>query len=136
MEEIKKSWHSLPKGFRIAVMAILGVCGAVLLGFLFGLFVKLLWNWLMPDLFNLKEITYWQAVGIVVLAHLIFGSFGTGKGSDSSDKKKSKCEEKQDSKGETKHWQYYDEWWKQQGKQSFENYAQGKESKNDSSSDE
>ena len=32
----------------------------------------LLWNWLMPDLFGLKEITYWQGWGLVLLSHLLF----------------------------------------------------------------
>lgn len=55
------------------VAAVLG--GLVLaagLAFLFGLIVMLLWNWLMPAIFGLGTITYWQGWGIVLLAHILF----------------------------------------------------------------
>ena len=42
------------------------------LAFLFGLFVMWLWNWLMPDLFGLGPISYWQGWGLVLLANLLF----------------------------------------------------------------
>jgi hypothetical protein len=31
-----------------------------------------LWNWLMPDLFGLQQITIWQALGLSVLCSLLF----------------------------------------------------------------
>jgi len=37
----------------------------------------MLWNALMPNIFNLPEVSYWQAVGLVVLAHIFFGSHNT-----------------------------------------------------------
>lgn len=49
-----------------------GVVLAAGLALLFGFFVMLLWNWLMPEIFGLKEITYWQAWGLVLLAHILF----------------------------------------------------------------
>jgi hypothetical protein len=61
------------KPFTIVLMVIGGICAAVLLAFLFGIFVKLLWNALMPDIFGLPEIGYWQAVGLVILGHLLLG---------------------------------------------------------------
>lgn len=43
-----------------------------------GLFATLpvmwLWNWLMPELFNFVEITFWQALGLVILSSLLFKS--------------------------------------------------------------
>jgi hypothetical protein len=39
--------------------------------------VMLLWNALIPDIFHLGVITYWQAVGILVLSKILFG-FGKG----------------------------------------------------------
>jgi len=42
------------------------------LAFLFGLFIKLLWNWLMPVLFSLPTVTYWQGVGIFILGRFLF----------------------------------------------------------------
>ncbi len=35
--------------------------------------VQCLWNWLLPDIFGLKEISYWQAFGLFILAKLLFG---------------------------------------------------------------
>ncbi|HPG40107.1 MAG TPA: hypothetical protein PLP19_10085 [bacterium] len=45
------------------------------LALLFGIFVKLLWNWLMPTIFGLATITFWQAWGLLVLSHILFKSF-------------------------------------------------------------
>ncbi len=36
-----------------------------------------LWNWLIPAIFALNAITFWQALGILALAKLLFG-FGRG----------------------------------------------------------
>jgi len=52
---------------RIIGLTIGGVVFAVFFAFLFGLVVKVLWNWLMPALFGLGAITFWQAFGIVLL---------------------------------------------------------------------
>lgn len=37
--------------------------------------VMLLWNWLMPVLFGLTLITFWQALGLLVLSKILFGGF-------------------------------------------------------------
>jgi len=42
----------------------------------FGLVVMNLWNWLMPPLFAMPVITFWQAVGLLVLSKILFGGFG------------------------------------------------------------
>lgn len=36
-------------------------------------FVELLWNWLMPVIFQLPQIDYWQAFGLVMLIAIIRG---------------------------------------------------------------
>jgi len=41
----------------------------------FGLVVMSLWNWLMPALFGVRPITFWQALGMWLLSRLLFGSF-------------------------------------------------------------
>lgn len=47
----------------------------------FGALVMYLWNAVMPDVFtSLKPITFWQAIGILVLAKILFGSFRRGCG--------------------------------------------------------
>ncbi len=42
----------------------------------FSVFIRLLWNWLMPDIFGLRTITYLQALGLLLLCRLLFGRMG------------------------------------------------------------
>ena len=49
-----------------------------LFGWLFGEIVMHLWNWLMPALFGLKLITFWQAIGLLILARILVGGLGGG----------------------------------------------------------
>lgn len=42
---------------------------------LFSFIVMRLWNWLTPALFGWHEITYWQALGILILSKILFGGF-------------------------------------------------------------
>lgn len=45
---------------------------------LIGGLVMWLWNWLMPLIFGLPSLTFWQAVGLVVLCRLLVGNVGFG----------------------------------------------------------
>jgi hypothetical protein len=38
--------------------------------------VQLLWNWLLPALFGWREVTFWQALGLLALCRILFGGFG------------------------------------------------------------
>ena len=38
--------------------------------------VMLLWNWLMPSIFGLAVISFWQAVGLFLLTRILFSGFG------------------------------------------------------------
>ena len=57
--------------FRFAGVLIIFVMIAV-----FGALVMLLWNALLPGLFGLPELNYWQAAGILLLARILAGGFG------------------------------------------------------------
>lgn len=46
---------------------------------LFALPTMLLWDWLMPQLFKLPEVTFWQALGINLLASILFKSSSSKK---------------------------------------------------------
>lgn len=61
--------------FGIIGIAIGGILIAMVMGLVVGVVVKVLWNWLMPAIFGLTTITFWQAWGLVVLAHILFKSF-------------------------------------------------------------
>jgi hypothetical protein len=43
-----------------------------------GFVVSWLWNALLPGLFSLPQISFWQALGILALARILFGGFGGG----------------------------------------------------------
>lgn len=46
---------------------------------LLGVVVMLLWNWLIPPIFGLAAIGYWQALGLFLLARILFGGFHGGR---------------------------------------------------------
>ena len=45
---------------------------------LLGAVVMWLWNAILPSLLNFNAITYWQAVGLLVLCKILFGGFRPG----------------------------------------------------------
>ena len=54
---------------------ILFLIGLLILAcMLFGGPLMILWNWLMPTIFNLPYITFWQACGLQLMAALLFKS--------------------------------------------------------------
>jgi hypothetical protein len=48
--------------------------------FVFGSVVMLLWNGILPAVLGVKVITFWQALGILVLSKILFGGFKGGHG--------------------------------------------------------
>ena len=79
--------RSLPQ--KILTGIGFGIGGIALLA-LFGLFVMLLWNWLMPDLFGFKQLDYWQAWGLLILCTILFKGFGSSNNSSGSAERKRK----------------------------------------------
>jgi hypothetical protein len=62
------------RGVKIALLVL--VVGAGL-----SVVIMSLWNWLMPVLFGLQRIGFWQALGLLLLAKILFGGFrGPGGG--------------------------------------------------------
>ncbi len=47
---------------------------------LFGVIVMLLWNAILPAVLGVKAITFYEALGILVLSKILFGGFGRGRG--------------------------------------------------------
>jgi hypothetical protein len=61
--------------FRFLIpFIILGVAA------LLALAVRGLWNGVLTDVLDVKAITYWQALGILVLARILFGGFPCRRG--------------------------------------------------------
>jgi hypothetical protein len=57
----------------IAPLAILGMLLFIAIG---GEIVLHLWNWLLPPLFGWRQITFWQALGLLLLCRILFGGVG------------------------------------------------------------
>lgn len=66
-------------GFKYAGFGVLGV--AAIFGF--TLVVMLLWNALVPELFNGPVLAYWQTLGLLVLSKILFSGIGGGSGDKS-----------------------------------------------------
>ena len=54
------------------VAALLGLVAILIV--ILGYPLMLLWNWLMPELFGLPLITFWQAIGLNFLSTILFKS--------------------------------------------------------------
>lgn len=71
---MKQMDHRIKKGVLFVPIFIGGL-------FLFTLFVMLLWNAVLPAVIPaIKVISYWQAMGILVLSKMLFGFGGGGWG--------------------------------------------------------
>ena len=70
-ERGKKFWIKRAIFFPIAIAA--GV-------FIFGSLVMFLWNGILPAVLGISTITFWQALGILVLSKILFGGFMGGHG--------------------------------------------------------
>lgn len=77
-ETVNKKIRCDGKVVRIAGWVIGGTILALLFALLFGLAVQYLWNWLMPTIFSLPQISFWQAVGVIILSKILFSGFGGG----------------------------------------------------------
>ena len=67
----------IARWIAISIAAIIAITIFIFLG---GKVVQLLWNWLMPMLFGMRELTFWQALGLLALSRILFGGFGRGGG--------------------------------------------------------
>ena len=70
----------MKKGFWIRRVALFIVFAAIAI-FVFGSVVMLLWNNVLAQVTHVSTITFIQALGILVLAKILFGGFSGGWGS-------------------------------------------------------
>ncbi len=130
-------WQQLPKGLKTAIWIVLGILFFIVMAIVFGWLIQLLWNATIADMFGLPTISYWQALGLFVLAKILFG-FGVGGGNSSGAKKKKK--EKEDatsaatvSKSGTASENISDladdeafrKYWQEEGQEAYESFRRG-----------
>jgi hypothetical protein len=116
---------------RIIAMVVAGIAIATLFALAFGWLVMLLWNWLMPVIFGLRTITYWQGFGLTVLAKLFFGGihgkhphrspFGNHHDRGPAPWRWDKPDMNSPG-GDRRNWIYYREYWNERGIKDFEEY--------------
>lgn len=63
--------HRVLRVLKFALFAVLFVT-------VFSFVVMRLWNWLTPTLFGWHIITFWQALGLLLLSKILFGGFRGG----------------------------------------------------------
>ena len=60
----------------MAPLALLAMIAFTIIG---GELVMHLWNWLLPGLFGWRQLSFWQALGLLALCRILFGNIG-GRG--------------------------------------------------------
>jgi hypothetical protein len=129
--------HPVLRGLKFFGFIILGALAAAGFAFVFGYFVMLLWNWLMPMIFGLTTLTFWQAAGIVLLARLIFGGFKHGhdhkrpsRPSRPSRTARNKFfdnwKDEFKEKRSCSDWRHFDDYWWEEGEKSYKDYVERK----------
>ncbi len=123
---------------RIFLLAVAGLAAMVLFAAVFGWLVEILWNWIMPPLFGLKTITFWQAFGVLLLAKLLFGGvapryrgrrddrwgrrfrervYGSGREGEGG-------ADEAPMPGDRHRWPLFGQFWREEGRAAFEAYVQ------------
>jgi len=78
---MRRTWMVGPSrkwGFVLAPFAVAALVAIV------GEVVMHLWNWLLPGLFGWHAISFWQALGLLVLSRIMVGGFGGHRHHDRS----------------------------------------------------
>lgn len=112
----------------IAGMIVLGVVAIAGLAILFGFVVMWLWNWLMPEIFGLPFLSYWQAVGLFILLKILIGGCGSGKGNHSKHESPSehRCHDGKKHRKDFNKWSQYDKFWEEEGEKAYQKYMDKK----------
>jgi len=121
------------RGPRFIVKVIGGIALAAVFALVFSIFVHMLWNWVMPSVFNLGTISWSQAFGLILLARLLFGSFGhRHPGHHGFGRRmhgfhrlawKGCCSPEDAQNHDIENWEHYDAWWSAEGREAFKKYA-------------
>ncbi|MFT4798848.1 MAG: hypothetical protein ACJAYE_002589 [Candidatus Azotimanducaceae bacterium] len=68
-----KSDYKRYKFYKFVAYAALASVVIIAAGLLFGWIIMLLWNATIAELFGVSMISFWQALGLFILAKLFFG---------------------------------------------------------------
>jgi hypothetical protein len=65
---------------RLIWIAPAAILSLLIFTWIGGELVMHLWNWLAPQLFGLRPVSFWQALGLLALCRILFGGFGLSGG--------------------------------------------------------
>jgi len=110
-DKIRRKTKNSSKIIPLIIALVIVIIPAMV--FLVSLIFRLLWNWLMPEIFGLPEITILQSIGLLILGRFLFGSFIN-----------SKHENKSSSKGVSINLNGGEcmRWWEHSGKEIFNDF--------------
>lgn len=77
---MRKRLRNLTRLTKLMLIAPLAIIGMAIFVWIGGEIVMLLWNWLAPELFGLRTINFWQALGLLALCRILFGGFALSGG--------------------------------------------------------
>src|SRR5271155_4669212 len=65
-QNMRRKWFYKVPGIILMVIAAVALVGYI---------VQHLWNWLIPAIVGWHTITFWQAIGLLLLSKILFGGF-------------------------------------------------------------
>lgn len=120
----------LPKIYRIPLIVVgIAAIGVVAVS-VFGYVVMWLWNHVLTGVVEVPAITFWQALGLFMLAKIFFG-FGGGsqaggprRGRHTKHRHRRLSETTDEPLSDTD--ELFKQYWRDEGKQAYEAYLTGK----------
>ena len=82
----------MSRGWKMVFMVPLAILAMLLIVVIGGELVLHLRNGLLPPLFGWRQITFWQALGILVLCRILFGGLGSHRSGRSRRRMGERCE--------------------------------------------
>ena len=124
-----KYFSNMPKVYRIPLtivgMSILGTIFFIV----FGYAVMWLWNHVLATVFDVPSVTFWQALGLFVLAKIFFG-FGAGQqGGGARQDRHTKRRDRATDEPPAATDDLFKQYWRDEGKQAYEAYLADRQSK-------
>jgi hypothetical protein len=122
-------FFSVVAGIAFVIIALYG----------FTLAFQNLWNWLLPGLFGIKALEFWQAAGMMAFLMILgslFRVFGGWRHAASGGHWHMQRRFRQwkhgedwagdewNIKGGWRNWKYFDDWWVKEGKALFEKHIE------------
>jgi hypothetical protein len=128
--------NSMMRIVHIIKWVSFGIIGAGIFILLFSFLVRLIWNAVIPDIFGLPAITFWQACGLTFLVKILFGGGRWKHFRDIREKHGRYCEMDSNPFYSMHHPSDYEKFWHEEGRAAFEAFMKKKENAEDRKSPE